>query len=73
MTWLKYLGPAIQFIALLARALVGRRERRVGRLEADREQAARDLKAIRKAADARRAVRHDADSVRRDPRNRNAG
>ena len=73
MTWLKYLGPVLQVLVAIMRLFVGRRQRRLGRLEAENAQAAQDHKMLRKAADARRSVRDDADGVRNDPRNRDAG
>ena len=73
MTWIKFLGPALQVFAAFMRLFVGRRQRRLGRLEAENAQAVQDNKLLRKAADARRSVRDDTDGVRDDPRNRDAG
>lgn len=44
--------------------------KRVGRKEETSEQQKRDLEAIARAEAAERAVKHDADSVRNDPFNR---
>lgn len=72
MTWLKYLGPAVQVLAAIMKLFVGRRQRRLGQLEAENEQLSRDHNMLRKAADARRSVSNDAGGVRNDPRNRDA-
>jgi len=72
MTWLKFLGPAIQVLSAIMKLFVGRRYRRLGRLEAENEQLSQDQKMLRKAADARRSVGDDADGLRDDPRNRDA-
>ncbi|MFQ5625414.1 MAG: hypothetical protein ACE5FM_02040 [Methyloligellaceae bacterium] len=72
MTWLKFLGPAVQVLAAIMRLFTGRRQRRIGRLEAEHAQAVQDHEMLRKAADARRSVRDDADGLRDDPHNRDA-
>ena len=72
MTWLKYFIPAFRILAEIMRLMVSRRQRRFGRLEADNAQAVQDQKMQRKAANARRSVRDDAEGVRGDPRNRDA-
>jgi len=72
MTWLKYFIPAFRVLAAIMKLMVSRSQRRLGRLEADNAQVAQDQKMQRKAADARRSVRDDADGVRDDPRNRDA-
>lgn len=72
MTWLKYLGPVIQVLGAIMKLLAGRRQRRLGRLEAESAQIAQDHEMLRKAADARRSVRDDADGLCDDSRNRDA-
>lgn len=73
MTWLKYVAPLIQLAIAVARIFVKRNERRIGHLEAEAAQAKRDLKQLRRAADARRAAGNSiADRMRTDPRNRDA-
>lgn len=73
MKWLKVLGLVLQAVTAALRVVGGWRQRRLGRLENENARLRQDHETLRKAAAARRGVRHDADSVRRDPRNRDAG
>lgn len=73
MNWLKYAAPIIQVVVAAIRILLSQKQRRIGRLEAENEQATRDSDRLRMASDARRAVRNDPDRMRLDPRNRDAG
>lgn len=70
--WLKYLGPLIQFLAGVMRLFAWRGHRRLGRLEAENAQAAKDREMLRKAADARRAVSDRPRRLQHDPHNRDA-
>lgn len=73
MAWLKYLMPLLHVLASVMGFLTRRRDKRIGRLEAEHAQAEQDLRTLRKTSDARRAVRHDPDRLRNDPYNRDAG
>lgn len=71
--WFRTLLPlAAQALMALVRFLTAWRYRRQGRLEAQKAQLDKDHEILRKAADARRDVDHDAEWVRRDRRNRDA-
>lgn len=70
MTWLKYFAPLIQLVVAIARFWTSRTYKRLGRLEAEKAQAARDIESARRAAAARRSVRNTPERVRGDPRNR---